>query len=171
MKKPEQDASMQYVRLRTAAVDKKKALDHYQTLRRSGKSTKAVVISEDADGQITVLGQMLTPHAVAQLLIYASKGVASLLEEQQKPRLDPNHQPEKPEHHNQSKPRTPEITWGDDGVMIPPKGEDLIVCGECGYAKWYLLHHINTDMTARYACAHCGNEVKIIPLYHQEGTA
>jgi len=171
MKKPEQDPSMRYIKLRTAASDKKKALNHYQELRRSGKSVRAVVISEDAEGTITVLGQMLTPQAVAELMLMAAQGVAHLLEDQKKPRMESHHEIISVGDITQGTIPKREVTLDADGIIIPPKGENLVSCGECHHPRWHLFHFNGTDQPARYACAHCGNEVKFIPIYHEGGTA
>jgi hypothetical protein len=159
------------VRIRTAATDKRKALDHYQDLRRSGKSVRAVVISEAADGSYTVLGQMLKPHEIAELLLVAAKALEQADSERTILKLEVREEPERRGVHNRSKPREPKITKDPDGVLVPPPGENFVSCGECNHPRWYVLHSDATDQTSRYACAACGNEVENIPIHHAEGRA
>jgi hypothetical protein len=159
------------VRLRTASTDKKKALDHYQTLRRSGRVKDAVVIAEDHDGSITVLGQMLTPDQVGQLLLIAAHSLVAIDKARHLPKLEPHQEPERRGEHNGSKPRAKEIVTDADGILQPPPGENIISCGECNHPRWHVLHYTATDQHSRIACAHCGNEVKNIEIFHAEGHA
>lgn len=158
-----------HVRLRTAASDKKKALEHYQELRRAGRVKRAVVIAEDHDGQITVLGQMLKPREVSELLLVAAEAVVHIDAKRNEPRFEPHQEPERRGIHNENAPARREITIDAEGMMVPPPGENLISCGECNHPRWYVFNFNDIDMPARFACAHCGNEIKMHRIYHQEG--
>lgn len=163
------------VRLRTAkAWDK--ALRQYQELRRTRGMRTGIIIAEMADGAIQILGQGMTPGEMAPLLAVAAEGLVAA--DQQRPgagvhsiRLEPHEEPEKRGEHNRSKPREKEITTADDGTLVPPPGENFISCGECNHPRWYVLHHNADDSPARLACAHCGNEVKMLRVTHPEGHA
>lgn len=158
-------------RLRTAATDKRKALDHYQELRRSGKSKRAVVISEDEAGDITVLGQMLKPEDIAELLMIAGHGLTQVLDRQAEPRREPL----RPYISDKGKAgpaiKTQEITTAPDGTLVAPPGEHIIGCGECKHSRFYVCLTVEDDQPARLSCAHCGNEIVQRRIYHAEGTA
>jgi hypothetical protein len=158
------------VRFRTAAHDKRKALEHYQDLRRAGKSKRAVVISEGEDGTVTVLGQMLKPHEIGQLLLIAADALSHAEEGRTIAKLESHQEPHR-RGERVGRARKPEVTYAPDGTLIPPEGENLISCGECNHPRWYIFHRNETDDLARYSCAHCGNEVKAIPIFHAEGRA
>lgn len=159
------------VRLRTAATDRRKALEHYQDLRRSGKSVRAVVISEDKDGAITVLGQMLKPEEIAGLLMIAADALAHVETEQRKPKLEPHHAPISVGEHTQGTIPKRGITLDAEGIMVPPDGENIISCGECHHPRWYILLSNADEAPSRYACAHCGNEIVVHRIVHGEGRA
>jgi len=159
------------VRVRTAASDKRKALEHYQDLRRSGKSKRAVVISEAENGDVTVLGQMLKPEEIAGLLVVAADALAHVGNEQRKPRLEPHHEPISIGEHSQGTIPKRWITLDAEGIMVPPAGENIISCGECHHPRWYVLFNNVDEMPARYACAHCGNEIVMHRIVHSEGRA
>jgi hypothetical protein len=159
------------IRVRTAASDRRKALDHYQELRRSGKSKRAVVISEAEDGEVTILGQMLKPDEIAGLLLIAADAIAHIGTEQRKPKLEPHHQVISVDEHSQGTIPKRGITLDAEGIMVPPDGENIISCGQCHHPRWYVLHNNADDMPSRYACAHCGNEVVMHRIVHGEGRA
>jgi hypothetical protein len=159
------------VRVRTAATDRRKALGHYQDLRRAGKSKRAVVISEAENGEITVLGQMLKPDEIAGLLLIAAEAVAHIGAEQRKPKLEPHHQVISVGEHSQGTIPKRAITLDADGIMVPPDGENIISCGECHHPRWYVLLNNADETPSRYACAHCGNEVVMHRVVHGEGRA
>lgn len=165
------DEPKRQVRLRTAASDRRKALEHYQDLRRAGKSKRAVVISEAENGDVTVLGQMLKPDEVAGLLLIAADGLAHIDAEQRKARLEPHHQVISVGEHSQGTIPKRGITLDGEGIMVPPEGENIVSCGECHHPRWYLLFHNNDESPSRYACAHCGNEVVVHRMVHSEGRA
>jgi hypothetical protein len=160
-----------HVRLRSAATDKRKALEHYQDLRRSGKSKRAVVISEAEDGAITILGQMLKPDEIAGLLLIAAETVAHIGTEQRKPKLEPHHEVISVGKHSQGTIPKRGITLDAEGIMVPPEGENIISCGECHHPRWYVLFNNADETPSRYACAHCGNEVVVHRIVHGEGRA
>lgn len=160
-----------YVRMRTSSKDKKKALDHYQELRRSGRVSRAVVIVEDPENNITILGQMLTPDEVKRLIDTAQFGVSHILEKQREIRredLDPFIS-----DRGRAGParKVQEITVSQDGTLVPPPGEHFIGCGECNHSRFYVLMRDDDDQPARYSCSHCGNELKMIRSYHESGSA
>lgn len=152
------------VRLRTAATDKRKALEHYQDLRRSGRVSRAVVIAEDRNGDITVLGQMLKPSDIAELLLLASGSIDAVDAARERPTRENREEPFRRGEHNGQPERQRDVTWAEDGTMVPPPLENIISCGECHHPRWYVLHYNANDRTSRYVCAHCGNEVKIMEL-------
>ena len=164
-----------HVRIRTAATDKRKALEHYQDLRRAGKVARAVVIAEDDQGQITILGQMLKPLEIGQLLLIAADALDQAENQtavkRNETKFQPHIEPALRGIHNQSKPRPKEITTDAEGMLVPPPGENLISCGECNHPQWFVLHHNAYDRQSRIACAHCGNEVKSVIAHHPEGRA
>jgi hypothetical protein len=159
------------VRLRSAATDKRKALEHYQDLRRSGKSKRAVVISEAEDGAITILGQMLKPSEIAGLLLIAAEAVAHIETEQRKPKLEPHHEVISVGEHSQGTIPKRGITLDAEGIMVPPEGENIISCGQCHHPRWLILFNNADETPSRYACAHCGNEVVVHRIVHDEGRA
>lgn len=159
------------VRLRTAATDKRKALEHYQDLRRAGKSKRAVVISEAEGGDITILGQMLKPDEIAGLLVIAAEAVAHIGTEQRKPRMEPHHEPISVGEHSRGTIPKRAITLDAEGIMVPPEGENIISCGQCHHPRWYILFNNADEQPSRYACAHCGNEIVMHRIMHGEGRA
>jgi hypothetical protein len=54
---------------------------------------------------------------------------------------------------------------------VAPKGETIISCGECHHPRFYVLLHEETQQPARWACAHCGNEIKLLRATHEGGHA
>ena len=169
MKKPKG----QFVRMRTAATDKAKALAQYEELKRDGKVEKALVVTEGRDGAITVLGQMLKPFEIGKLLFAASQALA-------------DHDAKMQASERKREPLEPflsaagfagparkiqEITTAPDGTLVPPDGEHFIGCGECHHSRFYVLLRGRDDAPARYSCAHCGNEIKQIEVFHAEGRA
>lgn len=168
-------ADKQQVRIRTAkAWDK--ALQQYQELRRTRGMTGGIIIAQMPDGSIQVLGQGMTPAEMAPLLVAAADGLA--IADQKRPgaaihsiKLEAHEEPKQRGEHNRAKPRAKEITTAPDGTLVPPPGENFVSCGECNHPRWYVLHNNVTDQLSRYACAHCGNEVKAILVTHKEGRA
>lgn len=157
-------------RLQTA-LDRSKALKQYETLKRAGMVTKAVVIAELKDGSFHILGQNLLPHEIAPMLMVGAEALAHADENRTLIKLVALQEPEKRGIHNQAKPRQKEIKTGPDGVLIPPPGENFVSCGECSHPTWFVLHHDATDAQSRLACSHCGNEVVALRMHHQEGRA
>lgn len=159
-------------RLRTAGRDKKKALEHYQELRRDGKVERALVIAEDKDGTITVLGQMLTPNEIAELMLWAARGLEHLMERHNEPRREAHETPAVPGEVVGITNPSRAITTGEDGTLVPPPGEHFISCGECNHPRFYVTDPIAEDgVPARLSCGHCGNEIIIHRVYHEEGRA
>lgn len=159
------------VRLRTAANDKRKALEHYQDLRRSGKSKRAVVISEAEDGQITVLGQMLKAHEIGRLLLVAAEALEHADAGRTIAKLEIHQEPISIGEISQGTIPKRGITHDAEGIMVPPEGENIVSCGQCHHPRWYVLQNNADEMPSRYACAHCGNEVVIHRITHPEGRA
>jgi len=165
------DKGKRPVRLRTAANDKRKALEHYQELRRSGKSKRAVVISEAEDGDVTVLGQMLKPDEIAGLLMVAAQALEHADASRTIAKLEIHQEPISVGEHTRGSLPKRAITLDSEGVMVPPEGENIISCGECHHPRWYVLLNNADETPARYACAHCGNEVVFHRIVHGEGRA
>jgi len=151
----------QRVYLKTAAM-KNRALKQYDDLKRSGAVRKAIVVAELNDGSFQVLGQMLKPFEMAPLLVVAAEALAQADAERMIVRLEVHEEPAIRGKRNEQPPRRPEIIHKSDGSMDPPRGENFISCGECNHPRWYVLHYDVMDSLSRYACAHCGNEVKLI---------
>jgi hypothetical protein len=159
------------VRIRTAARDRRKALEHYQDLRRAGKIKRAVVIAELTDESFTVLGQMLEPSEIAQLLFVAVEALQHIDAKRTQPTLEPHEEPLRRGTPTRGTLPPRKITHDADGVMVPPEGENIISCGECSHPRWYVLLNNVDETPARYACAHCGNEVVFHQIMHRGGTA
>jgi hypothetical protein len=157
-------------RLQTA-LDRAKAMKQYETLRRSGMVSKAVVIAELKDGSFHILGQNLTPAEIAPLLMVGADALVHADADRRIVKLVAYQEPEQRGEPNRAKPRPRTITQDADGVLVPPPGENFISCGECNHPTWHVLHHNDTDTTSRYACAHCGNEVAEIRITHPPGRA
>lgn len=158
------------VRFRTAS-DKKKALAQYDELRRSGRVARAVVIAELKDEGYQVLGQGMDPDQIAQSLMVAAEALAQVDKARQAPRPEPHQEPERRGERTGIARAAKEITLNADGVMVPPPGENFVSCGECDHPRWYVLHANADDVPARFACAHCGNEVKMLRVRHEAGRA
>lgn len=166
------EAEGQRVRVRTAGNDRRKALAHYHELRRSGRSKRAVVISESEEGEVTVLGQMLGQDGIARLLLVAANAMSQIAGEQLKPRREPHQEPAgvgEPSRGGALPQRG--ITLDAEGIMVPPAGETIISCGQCRHPRWYVLFTTADERPSRYACAHCGNEVVVRRIDHAEGRA
>lgn len=157
------------VRLRTAS-DKKKAMAQYDELRRAGRVARAVVIAELHDNSWQVLGQGMSPEQIAESLMVAATALKQVPQPDNRPRLEPHEEPVRRGEHNRSKARAKEIGTDEEGNMVPPQGEHIISCGECNHPRWYVLHR-DDESPARYACAHCGNEVKMLRMHHEAGRA
>ena len=153
------------------AKNKTKALRQYEALKRSGIVTKAVVIAELKGGDFHVLGQDLTPEEMAPLLVVAAEALTQADAGRKVVKLVAHVEPGKRGEHNRQAPRAKEITTAPDGSLVPPKGENFISCGECNHPQWFVLHDNATEQLTRYACSHCGNEVKNIMISHAPGTA
>jgi hypothetical protein len=158
------------VRLRTAHADKKRALDHYQELRRAGKVKRAVVIAEGEDGNLTVLGQMLKPEEIGELLLMAAQGLEHVMQQRQEPRREALVPYISAKGVAGPARKVQEITTAADGTLVPPPGEHIIGCGECKHSRFYVLLD-EQDQPARFSCAHCGNEIKQIRVFHPEARA
>ena len=158
------------IRFRTAS-DKKKALAQYDELRRSGRVARAVVIAELHDESYQVLGQGMSPDQIAQCLVVAAEALAHVDQTRQTPHPEPHQEPEKRGERTGIKRASKEITFDAEGVMVPPPGENFVSCGECNHPRWYVLHTNADDVPARFACAHCGNEVKLLRVRHEAGRA
>ena len=157
-------------RFQTAA-DKTKALRQYEALKRSNMVVKAVVITELKDGSYHILGQSLIPEEMAPLLVVAADALSQAEAGRKLVKLVSRVEPERRGEHNRSPPRVKEIRTAPDGTLVPPAGENFISCGECNHPQWYVLQNNVTEQTTRFACSHCGNEVKNIMITHQPGTA
>jgi len=153
------------------ALDRTKALKQYETLRRSGVVTKAVVIAELKDGSYHILAQNMRAHEMAPMLVVAAEALTQADADRTMVKLVAHKEPERRGVHNQSKPRAKEIKTGTDGVLIPPAGENFVSCGECNHPTWFVLHHNADDTQSRIACGHCGNEVVNLRITHPEGRA
>ena len=153
------------------AVDRTKAMRQYETLRRAGVVTRAVVIAELKDGSFHVLGQNLTPEEIAPLLMVGADALQHAEANRRLVKLVAHQEPERRGEHNQQKPRPRTIKTAPDGTLIPPPGENFISCGECNHPTWFVLHRDADDTTSRYACSHCKNEVAEIRVAHRGGTA
>lgn len=158
------------VRLR-ATSDKKKALAAYDEMRRGGRVARALVIVESHSGHIDVLGQGLKMEDIAELLLVSMQTVAHLDEQRKELRPEPHQAPISVGAKAGPARKEREITTAPDGTMQPPPGETIISCGECQHPRWYVLLREADNNPARFACAHCGNEVKQIPVFHAEGRA
>jgi hypothetical protein len=123
---------MPNARLQTA-VDRAKALQQYETLRRSNMIVKAVVITELRDGSFHVLGQNLTPNEIAPLLMIGADALTHAERNRRIVKLVSHVEPERRGEHNRAKPRVRAITKDADGVLVPPGGENFISCGECNH--------------------------------------
>lgn len=161
--------TLRAVRLQTAKA-RAKALKQYQELRRTQQIDRAIVIAELANGDIHVLGQDLTPNEMAPLLLVAADVMERADADRKIVKLVAHQKVEHQGAWNQSKPRPKRITTDKDGILIAPPGETFISCGECGHPTWHVLHRSDLDITSRYACAHCGNEVEQI-VVHPGGLA
>jgi hypothetical protein len=150
-------------RFQTAA-EKTKALRQYETLKRSGMVVKAVVIAELKGGDFHVLGQNLTPMEMAPLLLVASEALSQAEAQRRVVKLVARVEPERRGEHNKAPSRAKRIRKAPDGVLIPPKGENFVSCGECSHPQWHILHDDATDTTTGYACSHCGNEVQVLKV-------
>lgn len=159
-----------YSRIQTA-VNRKKALKQYETLRRANVVDKAIVIAELKDGSYHILGQDLTPENMAPMLVAAVEALTHAEANRKLIKLVVHQEPAGRGTWNQSKPRAKEIKTAPDGTMIPPAGENFISCGERNHPTWFVLHHDADDTPSRTACSHCGNEVKMLRITHREGTA
>jgi hypothetical protein len=148
-------------RLRTAK-EHNKALAQYDDMRAVGRVKKAIVIVERHDGDIEILAQFLTPMEMGPLLLAAAQALEHADAGRRVVRLIAHQEPVTRGVHNQSAPMRKEITEAPDGMLIPPKGENFISCGECAHPTWFVLHHDAYDTPSRTACAHCGNEVKTL---------
>ena len=165
---PEEERKL--VRVRTSS-DRKKALDQYQEMKRMGRVESAVILCEMKDGTFQVLGQGMSIDQIASSLMVAARGVLGVKGEADMPKMEPHEEPVARGTTTQGKVREREITIDGEGLMVPPPGENIISCGECSHPRWYVLFYNANESPSRYACAHCGNEVKMIPVYHSEGTA
>lgn len=161
---------MPEVRFRTAS-DKKKAMAQYDELRRAGRVERAVVIAELKDGSFRVLGQGMSPEQIGQSLVIAADALAHVEQQAKEIRPEPHIEPEKRGEHNLAKPAPRAISMAEDGTFIAPAGENFISCGECDHPRWYILHDDSGDRQSRMACAHCGNEVVSLAIYHPTGRA
>jgi hypothetical protein len=150
-------------RLRTAK-DRHKALTQYEEMRARGGVASAIVIVQRKDGDIEVLAQQMTPMEMGPLLYGAAEALAQAEGQRRIVRLVAHQEPVKRGEHNQQPRRKMEIVADAEGNLIPPKGENFISCGECSHPTWFVLHYDVTDTQSRMACAHCGNEVKNVPL-------
>jgi len=157
-------------RLRTA-VDKRKAMKQYETLRRANVVEMAVVIARLKDGSYHVLGQELTPYEMAPLLVVAAEALAAAEADRKIVKLVAHVEPEKRGIHNRSKPRAKQIRTAPDGTLIPPPGQHFISCGECDHPQWFVLLRDDDDRVSGHACSHCGNEIHVIQITHPGGTA
>jgi hypothetical protein len=158
------------VRMRTAS-DKKKAMAQYDELRRAGRVERAVVIAELKDGSWQVLGQGMSPEQIAGALMVGAEALAAVEAKGRELRPEPHIEPERRGERNLGRVNKPEITKDAEGVLVPPKGENFISCGECAHPHWFVLHHNNTEQMSRMACSHCGNEVINRQIFHEEGHA
>ena len=157
-------------RFQTAA-DKTKALRQYEALKRSNMVVKAIVVTELKSGDYHVLGQNLTPEEMAPLLVVAAEALTQAEAGRKIVKLVSHVEPEKRGEHNRSAPRAKEIKTAPDGTLVPPSGENFISCGECDHPQWFVLQDNATERTTRFACSHCGNEVKNIMITHAPGAA
>ena len=157
-------------RFQTAA-DKTKALRQYEALKRSNMVVRAVVITELKGGDYHVLGQNLVPEEMAPLLVVAAEALTQAEAGRKIVKLVGHVEPEKRGEHNRAAPRAKEIRTAPDGTLTPPPGENFISCGECNHPQFYILQDNVTDQTTRFCCSHCGNEIKMVPIHHQSGTA
>jgi hypothetical protein len=158
------------VRIR-AASNKKKSLAQYDELRRSAHVAKAVVIAQMQDGTYQVLGQDMNLRDMAQALLVAAHAVTGAAERENRPVAEPHEMPISAEEPRGITMHEREITRNAEGVMVPPEGETIISCGECRHPRWYVCFALADDQPARFACAHCGNEVKLHRIHHGEGRA
>lgn len=158
------------VRLRTSS-DRKTSMRQYDEMRRNARVDKAVILAEMKDGSFQVLGQGMSIQDITAALITAAESLAHFSEQRIAPTLEKHEEPFRRGIHNESPPRPREVTLDGEGNLVPPKGENIISCGECNHPRWYILHHDADDSPARYVCAHCSNEIKVLRVTHTGGNA
>jgi hypothetical protein len=152
-------------------TDKKKALDQYQELRRTGRTDSAVVVCDMKDGSLQILGQGKSLAEIAIALVAALTAIEPQLDQQNAPKLEPREEPIGRGEVVGITKRTRDIKTAPDGTLQPPPGENFISCGECHHPRWYVLNHNDEDIPSRFACAACGNEIVLHRIFHGEGTA
>jgi len=158
------------VRLRTRA-DRKRAFEAYDEIRRGARTDGAVVLAKMKDGTLQVLGMQVGLDEIGVMLLSAANALAEADKQRQALRPEPHQDPVQRGVHNQNKPAPRAIALDAQGNMRPPPGETFISCGECGHPRFYVLFREADDTPARYACAHCQNEIVNRRIYHAEGTA
>lgn len=168
--KPPQQRS---VRIRTAASDEAKALLHYEELKASGRIKRAMVIGEDAHGDVTLLGQGLRLYHMTRLMKIAADFLIDLTKKDSQIKREPLDAGQVTAKTEFAGPalRTQDVTTGPDGNLVPPAGEVFISCGECMHSRFFILHTEAGNDPARYSCASCGNEIKMVRVFHAEAHA
>lgn len=147
------------VRVRTAS-DKKKALIQYEELRDAGGIESAIVIVEKKDGNITALGQGMRPFRLGQILLYVAQALRNLMDQNNKIAAEPlSRDLDLGAMTTGDTMKVRGITKTPDGGFLPPAGENFISCGVCRHPRWHITLRDSDQNPARFACAHCGNEI------------
>ena len=159
-----------HVHVRTAR-DRRKALAQLAALRNTGQIAAAAVIARLRDGSYEVLGQEMTTSDLARALMAGAGALASVEERRRQPRREAHHQPISTGETVGQTLATRAITTDADGVLVPPPGETIISCGVCRHPTFHVLLREADDALARFACAHCGNEIMMHEIHHAAGRA
>lgn len=163
---------MPKVRFRSSGDSEKQAA-RSQELITSSDVLETIVIAKKTDGNYEFLTQGMSLDGICKMLMLAAETVSNIQEGNNSLTFEAHHQPENVGAISGPPLRKKCIRVDEDGTLVPPSGENIISCGECQHPRWYITLHNNSQSPARFACAHCGNEVAIIPIHshHTPGRA
>lgn len=85
--------------------------------------------------------------------------------------LDTPTYPELVAHKRSGRIRQREITADEQGELQAPKGEEFMFCGECSANRWFVTVNSSDGGPGRIACVRCGNEIAMLRVTAQPGTA
>lgn len=154
-----------------SSAERQQAFREYKTLVETGSVSQALVVAQTTEDSVEVFGHGLTLDATLLLLLLGAHATEFAISQQHHTRRETLEVLPGIGISNGGVARAPLVTIDADGRVVAAPGESIIACGVCGHPRFYVFHHTDTGRQSRLSCAHCGNELVRVQLYHKGGSA
>jgi ribosomal protein S27AE len=155
-----------------ASSDPAKQKRQRQELFNSGSVATHVILAQLKDGGFHIVSMGMKPEDIGLALVAAAEGLVHHRGQESAIRLRAQGIGEtmNPGTGSYAGPARKQREVGTDaaGNLKPPPGESFIRCGECENPGFFIANHEADDTPARFVCAKCGNEIKLLRVTHGE---